>query len=182
MVTSSRQRWSDHRTGPQAGEQTEGKADGQCQDEGCRRQLYRGGKPRCEVAQHRLAARGRRAEIAMGQLADIVEELHGERPVEPQLSADLGDAFCVGGGTRVIGCGVAGQRPGEQERDDDDADDAGHGRQDTSRDGEGAGHCGLSVKPDSGGGKSKKGPAGAGPFRRRVRHRSGDGYFLLIAR
>ena len=59
-----------------------------------------------------------------GEIVDVAHELLGQRLVETELLADLLDRLRGGGGTGEIGRRIAGQRAGQQEGDDDDADQA----------------------------------------------------------
>ena len=59
--------------------------------------------------------------------ADVADELHGQRLVEPELYADLLDRLLGGGGAGEVGGRVAGQRARQQERDDHHADQARQG-------------------------------------------------------
>ena len=77
----------------------------------------------------RLAGGQRIAEIAVGEIVDVVAELHDQRLVEAKLHPDLLDRLLGRGRSGEIGRRIAGQRAGQQERDDDDADQARHRHQ-----------------------------------------------------
>jgi len=86
------------------------------------RQLGGSGQAGDQLRQHRLPGRDRQPEIAARQIADIVEKLHRQAAVEAERGADLRDRFRRRRRPREIRGGVAGQRAGQQEGHDDDAD------------------------------------------------------------
>ena len=81
-----------------------------CDDQSEQRQFERRRQALHQIAHHRLTGGERVAEIAVREIAEIVQELHQQALVEPQLGADLGDRGGVGGRPGEIGCRVAGQR------------------------------------------------------------------------
>src|SRR5258708_1000005 len=64
------------------------------------------------------------AEIAVQKIADIGHELLGQRLVEPELGADLGDRLRGRGKAGEIGRRIARQQARQHEGDDDHPDNA----------------------------------------------------------
>ena len=58
----------------------------------------------------------------MGEVVDIAQKLLGQRLVEAERFADIGDRLRRRRGAGEIHRRIAGQHAGEQERYDDDAD------------------------------------------------------------
>ena len=78
--------------------QRNGDDDGQ--DQGEQRELGRGRQAGGDLGHHRLAGGERVAEIAVQQIADIGDELLGQRLVEAELGADLRDRLRARGQAR----------------------------------------------------------------------------------
>ncbi len=70
----------------------------------------------------RLAGRERIAEIAVGEIVDVAQKLLGQRLVEAERFADVGDRLRRGRRAGEIHRRIAGQHARQQERHDDDAD------------------------------------------------------------
>ena len=102
--------------------QRNGDDDGQ--DQGEQGELGRGRQAGGDLGHHRLAGAERVAEIAVRQIADIGDELLGQRLVEAELGADLGDRLRACRQAGEIGRRIARQQPRQHEGDDDDPDDA----------------------------------------------------------
>ena len=75
-----------------------------------------------DFGRDRLAGGQRIAEIAMGEIVGVAEELLDQRLVEAEFLADLLDRFLGRGGAGEIRRRIAGQRARQQEGDDDDPD------------------------------------------------------------
>ena len=90
------------------------------------RQLGRRRQPALDLLADRLAGGQRIAEVAVGQIVDVIAELHDERLVETKLDADLLDRLLGRGRPREIGGWITRQGTRQQECDDDDADQARH--------------------------------------------------------
>jgi hypothetical protein len=59
----------------------------------------------------------------MREAFGVIEELHRQAAVEAQLVTDFRDCLLRRGGPGEVDRGVAGQRPGQQKRHDDDPGD-----------------------------------------------------------
>ena len=70
----------------------------------------------------------------MQQIIDVDEELHRQAAIEPEVVAHLFDRRGIGHRPGEIGGRIAGQRPRQQEGDDDDTDQRRHGVQDAPPD------------------------------------------------
>ena len=82
-------------------------------------QLDGGRQPRGEVVPHRPGREQAGAEVAGQELAEIVDQLHGQRPVEPELlpqQLDLG----AGGGLARQQCDGIGRNDARDQEDDGD--------------------------------------------------------------
>ena len=77
-----------------------------------------------EVAPHRLARGQRLTEVEARQIAQVVEELHRQAPVETEARTHLVDGLLARRRTREERGGIARQRAREQERHDHDAGEA----------------------------------------------------------
>ena len=109
--------------GEDAGRDAEG--DGEDQREG--RQFEGGGEQRQEVDDHRSLGRQRHPEIALQDLADVIEVLLPDRLVEAELF--LEDLVALRRDPVLTGHrqdGIAGQQPDERERGDGDSDHRRH--------------------------------------------------------
>ncbi|MDT4861365.1 hypothetical protein FQZ97_959670 [compost metagenome] len=93
------------------------------------RERHRGLDALADQFDHRLLHEVRLAEVALQQLRAPVEELHGQRLVEPQLLAHLGDVFAGAAVAHDGGGRVAGREPQHQEHDERDDDEHRHGRE-----------------------------------------------------
>ena len=121
-VATTRQAWSIQEPCLHRRQNAERHGDQHGQDQAEQRQFGRGRQAALDLAHHRLAGGERIAEIAMGEVVDIADELLGQRPVEAERLADFGNRLRRRGGTGEIDRRIAGQHAGQQERDDDDAD------------------------------------------------------------
>ena len=114
----------DPRAGPGRGENAERNRDHDRDDEAEQRQFGGRRQAVADFGRDRLAGGERIAEIAMGEIVGVAEELLDQRLVEAELLADLLDRLLVRRGTGEIRRGIAGQRARQQERDDHDPDQA----------------------------------------------------------
>ncbi|MPM60874.1 hypothetical protein SDC9_107728 [bioreactor metagenome] len=78
-----------------AGPRTQRHAQNQRQHERAARQQQRGGKALQNQIDHRLLLAIREAQVELNHLAQISHELHGQRLIEPELRAQLGDKLLV---------------------------------------------------------------------------------------
>ncbi len=111
------------------GENAERHRDQHRDDEPHQGEFRRRRQARGDVGDDRLPGRQRLAEVAMGEIDDVAQELLRQRLVEAELLADVLDRLRARRRPREIGRSVSGQHAGEEERDDDDADQAGDHRQ-----------------------------------------------------
>ena len=106
------------------GEYAERQRDGNRNDKAEQCQLGRCRQAIADFSRDRLACCERIAEIAVGEIGGVTEELLDQRLVEAEFLADLLDRLLVRRGAGEIRRGIAGQRPRQQERDDHDPDQA----------------------------------------------------------
>ena len=121
-VATTRQVWSIHEPCFTAARMPSGMAITIGDDQAEQRQLGRGRQPRRDFAHDRPAGGERIAEIAVGEVVDIAQKLLGQRLVEAERFADIGDRLRRRRGAGEIDRRIAGQHARQQERHDDDAD------------------------------------------------------------
>src|SRR4051794_17311403 len=112
----------DPRSRPRRRQHAEWNRDDDRDDEAEQRQLGGGRQAGADLGCDRLARRERIAEIALGEIVGVAEELLDQRLVEAEFFPDLLDGFLRCGGPSEIRGGIARQRAGQQEGDDDDPD------------------------------------------------------------
>ncbi len=115
----------DPRAGTGGGEHAERQRDRDRDDEAEQRQFGRGRQAIADFSRDGLAGGERIAEIAMCKIGGVAEELLDQRLVEAEFLADLLDRLLGRRRSRKIRRGIAGQRAGQQERDDHDPDQTG---------------------------------------------------------
>jgi hypothetical protein len=120
----------DERTLPHGRQRTERHRDQGGDHKADEGQFSRGRQPGRDIGRDGLTRGQGFAEVAVGEISDIADELLRQRLIEAELLAHLLDRLRRGGRSGEISRGVARQHPGEQEGDDDDPDQArDHGRE-----------------------------------------------------
>jgi len=114
----------DPRTRFCGGENAERDRDHDRDDEAEQRQFGGSRQPIADFGRDRLAGGEGIAEIAVGEIIGVAEELFDQRLVEAKFFTDLLDRLLARRGTSEIRRRIAGQRAGQQKRYDHHPDQA----------------------------------------------------------